>query len=301
MFKLIHLIPVKSNINFMSKRYIAFVISTLLICGTIFLHSTKGLNYGIDFSGGISIEVKTNGPSDIEKMRKQLKSLNPELQAVGTTGDIVAIRVGIKETDDQMKTVANIKSILGNKDVEYRNVEVVGPKVGKELIRSGLMAVIFSLLAIAFYIWVRFELPFAVGALVALFHDVITTIGLFALTGMEFNLTTVAAILTIAGYSINDTVVSYDRIRENLKRYRKRTLMDIINSSTNETLSRTMLTSVTTLIAVLSVFFFGGDVLSSFSAAMIWGIVIGTYSSIFIAIPVLIFFDLKDEKLKPQE
>ena len=192
----------------------------------------------------------------------------------------------------QLRAVETVKAVLGQ-GVEYRRVEFVGPKVGGELIEAGVTAVLLALAAMLIYIWFRFEWQFGVGAVIALLHDVVLTIGVFSLLGLEFNLSTVAAILTIAGYSINDTVVVYDRVRENLRKYKTMMLPALLNLSINETLSRTVLTSVTTLLALLTLFFFGGQVIKGFSFAMIWGVVVGTYSSIWIAVPLLLYMRLK--------
>ncbi|MBY0431931.1 MAG: protein translocase subunit SecF, partial [Rhodospirillales bacterium] len=218
------------------------------------------------------------------------------LQAAGTVGTEVLIRVQRQEGDEtnQLAALAKVKQALGQ-GYEYRRTELVGPKVGDELVRDGVLAVALSILAIAAYVWFRFEWQFGVGALIATFHDVISTFGVFSWTQMEFNLTTVAAILTIAGYSINDTVVEYDRVRENMRKYKSMSLYDLLNLSVNETLSRTILTGGTVLLTVIALYFLGGEVLEGFGFAMIWGVLIGTYSSIYVAMPVLIYFKLRPD------
>jgi preprotein translocase subunit SecF len=296
---MIKCLPQETKINFLNKRYIALVFSALLIIASIFSVATKGLNFGIDFTGGLLLDVQTTETADIGAMRKALSGLDlgeVSLQGTGTSGNEVMIRVQGKDAGDehtQKADLEKIKTALGTTVSEYRKIEMVGPKVGGELITDGIWAVALSILAIVLYIWFRFELPFAIGAMIALVHDVITTVGIFSILGMDFNLTTVAAVLTIAGYSINDTVVSYDRVRENLERFKKMEIPELLDLSINDMLSRTMLTSLTTLIAVVSIYTFGGDVLKGFAFAMIWGVVIGTYSSVYIAMPFLTYFDIR--------
>ena len=281
------------SIDFMRWHKAGFGLSILLSVLTVVLFLMNGLNYGIDFSGGIMIEARsTQGPADLAKMREKLNSLNvgdTSLQGFGSPEDVL-IRLGRQPGGDaaQMAGVEKVKQAFGD-TLEYRRVEVVGPKVGEELIRAGVIATVLALIAIAAYVWFRFEWQFGVGAMISTLHDVITTIGLFALLRLEFNLTTLAAILTIAGYSINDTVVIYDRVRETMRKYKTMDLRTLINLSLNETLSRTILTVSTVALAVLSLLIFGGEVLRGFSIAMLWGIVIGTYSSLFIAAPVLYY------------
>jgi preprotein translocase subunit SecF len=281
------------NINFMGLHKLGFAFSALLTIASIVLFLTQGLNYGIDFSGGTLIEARTtSGPADLAKMRATLSGLGlgeVSLQGFGSPNDVL-IRVARQPGDDraQMQAVAKVKEALGA-GVEYRRTEVVGPKVGSELIQAGVLATVLALFAIAAYVWLRFEWQFGVGAMLSTLHDTITTVGLFSLLQIEFNLTTLAAILTIAGYSVNDTVVIYDRVRETLRKYKTMDFRTLINKSLNETLSRTILTVSTTALAVLSLLIFGGEVLRGFSIAMLWGIVIGTYSSLFIAAPLLYY------------
>ncbi|MCR6632058.1 MAG: protein translocase subunit SecF [Magnetospirillum sp.] len=293
------------NYDFIRFRYIAFAITAVLIFGSIGSMVFKGFNYGIDFAGGILVEVHTAEKADLAAMRTTVEHLNlgeVSLQEFGTTGQDVMIRVQRQAGDEkaQMAALAKVKEALGA-GYDYRRVEIVGPKVGDELKRDGALAVALAVLAIAAYVWFRFEWQFGVGALVAIFHDVITTFGLFSLTGMEFNLTAVAAILTIAGYSINDTVVMYDRVRENLRKYKTMPLYDILNLSCNQTLARTILTVATVFITVVSLLTVGGDVLRSFSIAMLWGLVVGTFSSIYVGMPILIYFNLRIGKDKEGE
>src|SRR5262244_4665771 len=279
------------KIDFMAWHKLGFGLSALLTLSSIVLFLTVGLNYGIDFIGGTLIEVRiTSGPANLAEMRGKLDALNlgePSLQGCGPPTDVL-IRLPRQPGGDavQEKAVQLVRQTLGS-GFEYRRVEVVGPSVGSELIRAGVIATVLALFAIAAYIWFRFEWQFGVGGMVSTLHDVLTTVGLFALLQLEFNLTTLAAILTIAGYSVNDTVVIYDRVREALRKYPRMPFRDLINLALNETLSRTILTVSTVALAVLSLLFLGGQVLRGFSIAMLWGVVIGTYSSLFIAAPIL--------------
>jgi preprotein translocase subunit SecF len=294
--KLINLIPVGTKINFLALRKIAIIASLALCVGSLGLLVTKGLNFGIDFRGGILLEIRTAQTADLSTIRSNLGSLELgeiELQRFGNDTDVL-IRIESQPggAPGQKLAVDKVKKILGP-TVDYRRTEFVGPKVSGELIESGITAVVLALFAMLMYIWFRFEWQFGVGAVAALAHDVILTIGVFSLLGLEFNLSTIAAILTIAGYSINDTVVVYDRVRENLRKYKVRPLVDVLNMSLNDTLSRTLLTSITTLIALLILYFFGGEVIKDFSFAMIWGVLVGTYSSIYVATPLLAYMNLR--------
>ena len=295
--KPLNLIPADIDLAFIPKRRLFFVFSFILMIASIGMVFTKGLNFGIDFKGGILIEVRTPEAADIGKMRGQLNNIGlgeVSLQEFGEPTDVL-IRIPRQDGGEkaQQEAVNTVKAALGE-GVTYRRTEVVGPQVSQELLRDGLMAVSLAILAILVYIWFRFEWQFGVGAVCALVHDVVTTIGIFALLGFEFNLSTVAAVLTIAGYSINDTVVVYDRVREKLRKYKKMDLPDLLNLAINRTLSRTVITSFTTLLALLALYFLGGEVIRDFSFAMIWGVIIGTYSSICLAVPLLIYFGLDD-------
>jgi preprotein translocase SecF subunit len=281
------------QIDFMRWHVYGLAFSLLLTALTVGIFLTKGLNYGIDFKGGTLIEVRsTTGPADLAAMRAKLEALHlgdPSLQEFGSPTDVL-IRMPQQPGGDaaQMKAIQQVRDALGP-GMDYRRVEVVGPSVGSELIRAGVLATALALGAILLYIWFRFEWQFGVGATLSTLHDVVTTVGLFAIFQLEFNLTTLAAILTIAGYSVNDTVVIYDRVREAMRRHRTMSFRDLINLALNETLSRTILTVSTVALAVLALLFLGGQVLRGFSIAMLWGIVIGTYSSLFIAAPLLYY------------
>jgi preprotein translocase subunit SecF len=294
--RLLTVVPANTAIDFVGRRKLAFGLSIILIVISVGAFLVQGLNFGIDFRGGILMEIETAGPADIPALRRVLGGLNlgeVQIQEFGAPNDVL-IRVQQQEGDEdaQLKAITLIKATLGDIVNEYRRTEFVGPTVGAELIKSAILAVVLALGGILVYIWFRFEWQFGVGAVIALSHDVITTIGLFALTQMEFNLATVAAVLTIAGYSINDTVVIYDRVREEMRRYKKMAIPELLNLAVNRTLSRTFLTSVTTLIALLALSILGGPIIRDFSLAMIWGVVIGTYSSVFIAVPALLFLNI---------
>ena len=290
------LVPDKTNIPFTRRRVAALVTSSVLAVASIVLFLTVNLNYGIDFRGGIMIEVKTPGPADIGAMRSALSNLGlgeVALQEFGAPDDVL-IRVEQQPGDEEgrQRALTLVREALLQSigpGITERRVEFVGPKVSAELVRSGALALGLALGAMLLYIWFRFEWQFAVGAVVALVHDVVLTIGMFSVVRLEFNLAIIAAILTIIGYSINDTVVVYDRIRENMRKYKVMPIDELLDLSVNQTLSRTVMTSVTTLLALFVLYFFGGEVIAGFTLAMIWGVVVGTYSSIFVAAPVIVY------------
>ena len=291
------IVPENTAIDFQKRNKIAALFSAVLILGSLGIFLLQGLNLGIDFKGGILLEARTSeAQADISGLRDDLGALGlgeVSIQGFGAPQDVL-IRVQRQEGDEtaQIAALAKITDSLGA-DYEVRRTEFVGPTVGAELKEKGILAVFCALLAIMVYIWFRFEWQFSVAAILALSHDILSTIGLFAVTSFEFNLATVAAILTIAGYSINDTVVVFDRVRENLRRYKSREQREILNISLNETLSRTVMTSVTTALALIAIIIFGGAVLRDFAIALLWGVAIGTYSSIFVAVGFLSRFDLK--------
>jgi preprotein translocase subunit SecF len=297
MMKPLQLISPNTKIPFLTYRMIAFVVSGVLMATSIVLALVFGLNYGIDFRGGTLIEIQDKtGPADIGKIRDKLSNLglgDVQIQEFGGPRDVL-IRISQQPGGDevQQQVITRVKEVIGD-TVEYRRVEVVGPKVSAELITSGITAVIAAIFAVLIYIWFRFEWQFSIGAVAALVHDVVITIGMFSALQLEFNLSIIAAILTIVGYSLNDTVVVFDRVREELRRYKTMELSALLNLAINRTLSRTIMTSVTTLLALLSLYIFGGEVIRGFTFAMIWGVVIGTYSSIFIASPILLLLKVK--------
>lgn len=291
--KFLKLVPETPAINFTGRRFLAFAFFGLLVLASISAFEVKGLNLGIDFLGGILIEVQTEGPADVSQIRSDLGGLglgDVSIQQFGAENDLL-IRVQRQEggEKEQQAAIASVKEALGDRVSEYRRTELVGPTVGQELQEAALWAVISAVLAIMVYIWFRFEWQFGVCAIIALTHDVITTVGLFSVLQMEFNLATVAAVLTIAGYSINDTVVVFDRVRENMRKYKKMGFAELFDLSINQTLSRTVMTSFTTLLALIALVAFGGEVIRGFSVALIWGVVIGTYSSIALAVPLLLY------------
>ena len=294
-----------SNINFVSKFKKANFISIIIFVLSIILISFKGLNYGIDFKGGTLIELRTKTSIDTYLIRESLRTMNlgdVNVKKFGKKGDYL-IKVEQKNSNNS-SLIPEIKKTLSdylNTEVDFRRVENVGPKVSSELLQSSVIAITLALAAMLFYIWVRFEWQFSVGSIIALFHDVTITLGIFSLLSLEINLSIIAAVLTIVGYSMNDTVVIYDRIRENLLKYNKISISDIANLSINETLARTIITSVTTLLALFSIYILGGEILRGFSFAMILGVIIGTYSSIFVASPILKFFKVSYKTLEKEE
>lgn len=289
--RLLKLVPDDINIRFMSFRKIFLTISALAVAASLTLVFVKGMTFGIDFQGGILIEVRMPQAANLSQMRGQLGELGlgeVSLQEFGNPSDVL-IRIGAQDGDAAAQQVAvdAVKKTLGA-GVDYRRVEFVGPKVSSELLLDGVLAVAVAIIAMLIYIWLRFEWQFGLGAVIALSHDIFITLGVFSLLELEFNLSTVAAVLTIAGYSINDTVVVFDRIREDLRKYKTKPVPDLLNDAINATLSRTLMTSLTTLVALLALFFLGGEVIRDFSFAMIFGIMVGTYSSICVAAPLLL-------------
>jgi len=285
------------KINFLRFKNIATILSILAITSSLFFLVYKNLNFGIDFKGGTLIEIKKDENLSIAEIRNQLSELNIgdiQIQTFGSD-DIILIRIENSTNLDanaDMSSIELIRSSLGN-DVIIQRTEIVGPKVSSELIQKGIIAIIIAVFLMLFYIWIRFEWQFSIGAVTALIHDVMITMGIFSFLQIEFNLSIIAALLTIIGYSMNDTVVVYDRIRENLRKYKQMNIFDLINQSLNETMSRTLLTSVTTLLALFSLYFLGGEVLKGFTLAMIIGVFIGTYSSVFIASQIILYLNVK--------
>ena len=296
MFGFQKIIPTETNYDFLSLRKKFLILSSVLICLSISLLTFNGLNLGIDFKGGTLIEISTNN-SSVGELRNILSPQfdDVSLQEFGDKNTII-IKLQNKNNLDSIETVNNVKNLIGDKVIEFRRSEFVGPTISSELLWKGFQAISFALFAILIYIWLRFEWQFGFGAVVALTHDVLFTLGLLSLLNIEFSLSTIAAILTIAGYSINDTVVIFDRVRENLRKYKKLDLIDLFNLSINNTLSRTIMTSITTLLALLSLFIFGGEVIKPFALTMIIGVLIGTYSSMFIAVPTLLIFNFRPQE-----
>tara|TARA_B110001454_G_C12666309_1_gene411716 strand:+ start:240 stop:1160 length:921 start_codon:yes stop_codon:yes gene_type:complete len=283
---------ISKDINFFNLYKKMNIFSIILIILSLIVISFKGLNFGVDFRGGTLIELRTENKNvAISEIRQSLLKMNlgdVSVKKFGTQNDyLIKIQSSNKNYDNFIKSIKdNLSKDLGS-SINFRRVENVGPKVSAELLQDGLLAITLSLAAMLIYIWIRFEWQFSLGAIVAIIHDVIITVGIFSFLFYEINLSIIAAVLTIVGYSMNDTVVIFDRIRENLKKYTKIPILEISNTSTNETLSRTLITSITTLLALFSIYFFGGAILKGFSFAMIVGVVVGTYSSIFVATPIL--------------
>ena len=277
------------------------IISLILIVASLILLVFKGLNYGVDFKGGTLIEIRVEqSSSKISSIRDSFNQMNLGDVSVKNFGNKTDYIVKFeKQSSNDSKFINSIKTKLSSSigNVDFRRVENVGPKVSAELLKSGIIAIGLSLAAMLFYIWIRFEWQFSLGAIIALFHDVIITMGIFSLFSLEINLSIVAAVLTIVGYSMNDTVVIFDRVRENLKKYADIKIFELTNISINETLSRTIITSATTLLALFSIYFFGGEILKGFSLAMILGVIFGTYSSIYIANPILVLLKVSQRTI----
>ncbi|MFL2888339.1 MAG: protein translocase subunit SecF [Pelagibacterales bacterium MED-G40] len=296
---------IKRNLNFASLFKKTGILSLIFFMISLFLIFFKGLNYGIDFKGGTLIEIRVEDKnisiSDIRSSFSKLQLGDVNIKEFGKKRDFL-IKVEQKNNKNELIKLIkdNLKKDLQT-EINFRRVETVGPKVSKELLESGLIAIALSLSAMLFYIWVRFEWQFSVGSIIALVHDVVITVGIFSLLSFEINLSIIAAVLTIVGYSMNDTVVIYDRIRENLSKYTQINITEIANLSINETLSRTVITSVTTLLALLSIFILGGEILRGFSFAMILGVIVGTYSSIFVASPLLKYLKVNSKTMDKSE
>jgi preprotein translocase subunit SecF len=292
--RLLRIVPDNTRFDFMRFRRISFPISAMLSIAAILLYFFHGLNFGIDFIGGTLVEVQTKaGPADLAKMRATIGSLHLgdfQLQEFGAPNDVL-IRISEQPGGDQAQQAAvqKVRNALGD-SVTYRRVEVVGPSVSKELLSYGTIGLLAAIIAILFYLWFRFEWQFALGAMIANVHDVVLTVGFMSLTRVDFDLTSIAALLTIVGYSLNDTVVIYDRIREMLRRYKRMSMPDLLNVSVNATLSRSIVTHLTVACSLLALLLFGGEAIRSFTATMMFGVVlVGTYTSVFIASPILIY------------
>jgi preprotein translocase subunit SecF len=292
----ISLIPYNTKINFVGLRYLGFALSLLVLIGSFISLGVKGLNYGIDFKGGLLLEVRTPQPADIASLRHQLNQLGlgeVKLQQFGSDRDIL-VRIETQPGGEgaQQQALEKVRQSLGTQ-VEFRRTETVGAKVSGELVQNGLFALAFAMVGMLIYIWFRFEWQYGLCGIIALLHDLVAVMGYYSLSGTEFNETAFVALLTTVGYSINDSVVVYDRLRENLRKYKTTPLPEIMNLSTNETLSRTILTSSTTLLALLALYWFGGPVIENFSMPIFMGIAFGTFSSIFVSVNLLYYFDLR--------
>jgi preprotein translocase subunit SecF len=306
----LRLVPEVTNINFFRTLRMWLAISALGVLASLVAVATVGLNFGVDFRGGTLIIAATPEAEDVGAFRDVLTALDVGDVAVTEISDdsgagrhLVLMRLGIagEDPDSQAAVIAEVRQALEASfpGIEFLQVDSVGAKVSSELARSGFLAVGLAFLAVMVYVWLRFEWQFSVGAVISLIHDAILTVGIFSILRLEFNLTIVAAILTVIGYSINDTVVVFDRVRENLRKYKKLPLVEVMNLSLNETLSRTVMTSATTLLALLAIYFFGGDVISGFAFAVMWGVLVGTYSSIYLATATVLRFGVKRDWSKP--
>jgi len=300
------ILKVSKDIKFSNFYKKLNILSSILIIFSIFVLLFKGLNLGVDFKGGTLIELRTeNSITTIAEIRQSFLKMNlgdVTVKKFGKENDYL-VKIEITKSDDKnfIKSINDKLSADLGSAVNFRRVENVGPKVSNELLRAGLLAISLSLAAMLFYIWIRFEWQFSLGAIIALIHDVIITVGIFSFLAYEVNLSIVAAVLTIVGYSMNDTVVIFDRIRENLKKYSKISITEISDLSTNQTLSRTLITSVTTLLALFSIYIFGGAILKGFSFAMIIGVIVGTYSSIFVATPILNYTNVNQKTVLKED
>ena len=301
----IKLTPDNTNIDFIGQRYFAFAVTALMLAASIFLLATKGLNYGIDFTGGTLIEIATKETPDIAQLREDLNNLDMNeisIQEFGNANTLL-IRLPVQSEDPaiQKASIDTVKATIEAKyaDVDYRRVEFVGPQVGEELKVKGVLAVVFALAGIMAYVWFRFEWQFGLAAIISLVHDVFAVLGFMALTERTFDLSTLAAVLMVAGFSINDTVVIFDRIREVMRKYRKKPLAEVCNKAINDTLSRTVMTSMLTLLALVALWVFGGEVIQGFVDALLFGFVVGTYSSVYVAASLLLYLGLRNREEKP--
>lgn len=306
--RLIHYFIKPTHINFIGARKVAFVVSLLLCIVSIVSIAVKGMNFGIDFKGGVLMEVQAEQKIDMKDLRAKLADLNVDLQPIGEDGTevlITALGRGDNERE-QMKITNVIRQELGE-GYSFPRVEMVGPRVGAELIRNCILAVVLAAVMITVYVWTRFEWEFALGTMLSLAHDILIAVGLFSVFQLDFDMTIIAGLMTLAGFSVNDTIVSYDRMRENLHKYRKMPIDEMINKTTNEMLPRTLLTGMSTIIMLAVMLFLGGSVLQGFALIMLWGILVGTYSSVYVAMPVLMYLDIrktmenKNKNLNPFE
>jgi preprotein translocase subunit SecF len=304
--RLLKLIPDDTNIDFLRWRNVAIAISTLLLAGSIALIAIKGLNFGVDFAGGQLVRVTFSQPPSIDRLRVEVGNLGlgePSIQEFGSPRE-VSIRLPLPQggAEDANKAASKVRAALQKQYPTARidAVETVSGKVSEELIEKGALALLLSMIGISIYIWIRFEWQFGVGGMFSLFHDVTLTLGLFALTQMEFDLNVIAALLTLIGYSLNDTIVIYDRIRENLRKFRKMDITALLNHSMNETLSRTIATNFAMLLALASLVFLGPDVIHSFTVALLFSVIVGTYSTIYIASPFLIWLKVESDSFVPK-
>ncbi|MBZ6378652.1 protein translocase subunit SecF [Pacificimonas flava] len=306
--KLLKLVPDDTQIGFVRWRFVGVGVTALLVILSVVGVMTKGLSYGVDFAGGLEMQVEFQNEFEIDEVRGLIDGLDRGASNISEFGEgnAISIRLPVPESEDDEAVQRTVSAVLAALETRYPNAEllaqdVVSGKVSDELIRDGILAAVIAMIGVAAYIWLRFEWQFGVGALIALVHDVLIALGLFAWTGLEFDLNIVAALLTIIGYSLNDTIVNYDRIRENLRKYRKMKMIDLLDLSINEMLARTVMTSLTMAIALGALLAFGGPVLFGFTLAMLLGVVVGTYSSIYVAGPVLLWLGVGPNSFLPPE
>lgn len=294
MKRLIYLFIKPTNLNFIGARKLAFVFSAVLFFGSIASLCTQGLNFGIDFKGGVLMEVQAEQPVDMKAMRDKLGALDVDMQPLGTQGtEVLITALGRGDNEREQMKIANvIRQELGE-GYTFNRIEMVGPRVGAELIRNCVLALVLAGVAITVYVWSRFEWEFALGVMLGIVHDVVIAVGLFSVFRLDFDMTIVAGLMTLAGYSVNDTIVSYDRMRENLHKFRKMPIPEMINKTANEMLPRTLLTGLSTIFVLIVMLFIGGDALFGFALMMLWGMIIGTYSSVYIAMPLLMYLDVR--------
>lgn len=294
MKRLIYLFIKPTHLNFIGARKLAFVFSAVLFFGSIASLCTQGLNFGIDFKGGVLMEVQADQPVNMKAMRDKLGSLDVDMQPLGTQGtEVLITALGRGDNEREQMKIANvIRQELGE-GYTFNRIEMVGPRVGSELIRNCILALVLAGVAITVYVWSRFEWEFALGVMLGIVHDVVIAVGLFSVFHLDFDMTIVAGLMTLAGYSVNDTIVSYDRMRENLHKFRKMPIPEMINKTANEMLPRTLLTGLSTIFVLVVMLFIGGDALFGFALMMLWGMIIGTYSSVYIAMPLLMYLDVR--------
>lgn len=294
MKRLIYLFIKPTHLNFIGARKFAFVLSAVLFFGSIASLCVQGLNFGIDFKGGVLMEIQAQKPIDMKEMRAKLSKLDVDMQPLGNEGtELLITALGRGDNEREQMNIANvIRQELGD-DYTFNRIEMVGPRVGAELVRNCTWALLLAGVAITIYVWSRFEWEFALGVMLGIVHDIVIALGLFSVFQLDFDMTIVAGLMTLAGYSVNDTIVSYDRMRENLHKFRKMPISEMINKTANEMLPRTLLTGLSTIFVLVVMLFVGGEALQGFALIMLWGMIIGTYSSVYVAMPLLMYLDVR--------
>ena len=294
MKRLIYLFIKPTRLDFIGVRKYAFFLSAVLFVGSIVSLAVRGLNFGIDFKGGVLMEIQSENVVDMKEMRTRLAALKVDLQPLGNEGkEVLITALGRGDNEQEQMKIANvIRQELGD-EYSFKRIEMVGPRVGKELIDNCILALVLAGIAITVYVWSRFEWEFALGVMTGIVHDVVIALGLFSAFQLDFTMTIVAGLMTLAGYSVNDTIVSYDRMRENLHKFRRMPIDEMINKTANEMLPRTLLTGISTILVLVVMLFVGGKALQGFSLVMLWGMIIGTYSSVYVAMPLLMYLDVR--------